>query len=445
MGRFLNKQSILSNDCIMPDDKVSRSSVPAKTGISLLADKSADSTTLEVKLGVFDKIVSYVSKVSVLFFSVLKIFVVIMLAIFVLKLIFWANSVDNGIIVHPFGTSGVGGDLDGYSIALLLSSELQRIQEIDEKATEVVFFTGSDYKDQESNIPEFSTRRTSSSRSGDGTTPQLESVSSLSEQRPTSDFSFLSQKSESLKYTISGMGTFAMGGAQFSPGNLLLVLKEIVGKSPSPITGSIQRYNSTIIIVAALEDHESDQVFTWDVRRNITGDNGSLNEQIPSMIRDLSFHIASDLGRRWQAGTYYPESWQALKYETQAQEAYLSYNRTLNISYLDLASDWALDAAQSEHSYDKPARMLSEIGFFYLENNKSDQAEKIFRNLTNIQPFLGSMGLGAVYSGEGRIGEAVTEFDKAIKLNRKSLAAWNNKGNALNRQGNYLDFVTFKI
>ena len=420
----------------MPDDNVPGSSVPAKTGKPPLVHKSAEDTTLEEKLGVFDKIEYYVPKLESLFVSGFKIFLVLLLAIFILKLIFWINTEDNGIIVQPFETSGIGERLDGYSVALLLSSELQRIQEIDAKATEFSLITG-DYKYQESNRSKVSTHKTSSIRLGDETPPQLQSVSLLSEPRKTSDFSFLSQKSESLESKITGMGTLAMSGAQFSPGNLLLIFKEIIGKSPSPIKGSIQRYNSTIIIVATLEDHKYDQVFTWDVRKNIAGDNDSLNEQIPSMIRELSFHIASDLGRRWQPGIYYPESWQALKNLTQAQEAYLIYNRTLNISYLDLASDQALVAAHSEHDYKKPVDMLSEIAFFYLENDECNQAERIFRNLTYIQPFRGAMGLGAVYRREGRYEEAVTEFDEAIKINRKALDAWNSKGNALTNQGKY--------
>jgi len=81
--------------------------------------------------------------------------------------------------------------------------------------------------------------------------------------------------------------------------------------------------------------------------------------------------------------------------------------------------------------------MLSEIAFFYLENDECNQAERIFRNLTYIQPFRGAMGLGAVYRREGRYEEAVTEFDEAIKINRKALDAWNSKGNALTNQGKY--------
>jgi len=320
----------------MPDE-VAKNGVPRKRGKSLIKDNSAENSALEEKLGFFDEIVSNAFKLEQVFFSVLKMLAIILLMLFIGILVPWITIDDSGFVVQPFETSGVGGSLDGYSIAHLLSSELQRIQNIDEKAADVVLFTGINYIGQGSERLEDITHRTYSARSIDGSAHQTQLISSLAEPKPISDYSIISLKGDSLKYTISGMGSLGIGGAQFSPGNLLLFLKEIMRRTPSPITGSIQRYNSSIIIVATLEDHKSDKLFTWEVRRKITGSDASQYEQIPSMIRDLSFQIAPDLGRLRQPEIYYPQSWQALKYQTDAQEAYISYNRTLNISYLDLA------------------------------------------------------------------------------------------------------------
>ena len=223
----------------------------------------------------------------------------------------WINSDENGFVVQSFETSGVGGNLDDNSVAHLLSRELQRIQEIDKKATEVVLSKGLDFNYEGPNVPENSTY-------GAKTAAQQQSISPFSETGQIddiSDFSFLSLKDDSFNYRLYDMGSLGIGGTQFSPGNLLLFLKGIMRKTPSPITGSIQRYNSTIIIVATLEDHNSDKFSTWDVRKDITGNSEPLYGLIPTIISDFSFHIASDLGRIRKPETYYPKSWQALKFQ----------------------------------------------------------------------------------------------------------------------------------
>jgi len=47
------------------------------------------------------------------------------------------------------------------------------------------------------------------------------------------------------------------------------------------------------------------------------------------------------------------------------------------------------------------------------------------------------MGYGLFLSGKGRYNDAIEAFDKAIKLNPNSAAAWNNKGNALKLQNRH--------
>ena len=62
----------------MPDDKVPRSSVPAQTEEPLLADKPVEKATSGEELSIFDKMVSNASKLDRLFYSSLKILVIIL-------------------------------------------------------------------------------------------------------------------------------------------------------------------------------------------------------------------------------------------------------------------------------------------------------------------------------------------------------------------------------
>jgi tetratricopeptide (TPR) repeat protein len=397
-----------------------------------------DTHTQSLKPPDANRLISALAKIENLIFLGLKIVVILLLLIMIWKMANWTIAEDKGVVIQPFDTDGIGNDLDGKSIAQLLICELQRIQEIDEQAEKIdiprdfrIFNENSDIKEDAS-----TSRYLKEHPSGGGTSNQ-ETYSSLTVSNQQSDFEFLSLKGESLKDTISGMGSLSIGGASLPAGNLLLFLKELVGSTPSSIEGSIQKYNSTIIIVATMEDHRSSDsgIISWDIRRNINADNGSLNEQIPSMIRDLSFQIALDLARKWQLKKDFPRSWESLEHLISAQEKFISFNRTGNISSLNDSKNLAIKALQADPGYNKPLGLLSKQALIGLSNNNSQYVENIFHSIKKVRTFEGAIGLGLVYSNNGRYEEAYREYEEALKINRSSKFVWLYKGNILKAQG----------
>jgi tetratricopeptide (TPR) repeat protein len=381
---------------------------------------------------------SAITTIENLFFLGLKIVVILLLLIMIWKMALWTSAEDEGVVIQPFDTDGIGNGLDGKSIAQLLSCELQKIQEIDQQAETIGI--PRDFQVYNENI---NTRIPSpispNSRNPANAerTPETETISSLAERNQQSDFGFLFLKGESLKYTVSGMGALGFGGASLPAGNLLLFLKELVGSTPSSIEGSIQKYNSTIIIIATMEDHRSSDsgIISWDIRRKIDVDNSSLGEQIPSMIKDLSFRIALDLARRWQSEKDFPRNWRSLEYLILAQEEFLNYNRTGNSGYFNRSKDMAIMAMWADPGYDKTLGLLSKEALIYLSINNSLEAEIIFRNIKKVRPFEGAVGLGFVYSKKKRYEDAYREYEDALKINRSSKTIWLNEGNVLYDMG----------
>ena len=393
-----------------------------------------------------NKFISDITTIENLLFLVLKMVVILLLLIMIWKMTIWTIAEDKGVVIQPFDTDGIGNDLDGKSVAHLLICELQKIQEIDQKAETI----GIPKDFQVDNENPYTKQAASTSpnykkpSNGEGTS-ELEAPSSLTERNQQSDFGFLFLKGESLKYTVSGMGSLSIGGASLPAGNLLLFLKELVGSTPSSIEGSIQKYNSTIIIIATMEDHRSSDsgIISWDIRRNINLNNNSFSELIPFMIRDLSFQIALDLARRWQSEKDFPRSWESLEYLILAQEEFLNYNRTGSNRDFIRSRDLAIEAMRADPGYNKPLGLLSKQALICLRDNNSLEAKKIFQSIKKVRTFEGAMGLGLVYSNDKRYEEACREYEEALKINRSSKTIWFNEGNALSYQGKLDEAIKF--
>ncbi len=135
-----------------------------------------------------------------------------------------------------------------------------------------------------------------------------------------------------LEYSLSQIGTVDVGGASISVGNLLLSMKEFLGNKANVITCSLQRYNSSMFVVAILEDHHTSKnvIMTYENEANISKD-----EQIPLLVNDLAFMIALDLGKQMSQkdGDLYPQTWQAFKYVTESRDAYNNYVTKKNNNY----------------------------------------------------------------------------------------------------------------
>jgi tetratricopeptide (TPR) repeat protein len=397
-----------------------------------------------VKPPLFKRVAIAIASIENLAFLCLKTVVFLMLLIMIWKMALWVCVEDKGVVIQPFDTDGIGNGLDGKSIAQLLGCELQKIQAIDQQAETIGI--PNDFQIDEVVIPTPNSVKSSldsAKLSGEDSAQEMEMTSSLIGSNPQSDFGFLFLKGESLKYTISSMGSLGFGGASLPAGNLLLFLKELVGSTPSTIEGSIQKYNSNIIIVAIMEDHRSSDsgIVSWDIRRNATADNNSLNDQIPLMIKNLSFRIALDLARRWQSEKDFPRSWKSLEYLILAQEQFINYNRTGILRDLDKSRDLAIEAMRTDPGYDKTLGLLSKQALIYLGNNNSREAEEIFHIMKAFRPFEGSVGLGLVYSNNGRYEEACREYEEALGINKSSKSTWLKRGKTLFYLGKFEEAI----
>lgn len=353
-------------------------------------------------------------------FSFLKIMAILLTISFMIIVAFWIFDKDEAIVVQPFETVGLEKDLDGKSLATLLSFDLQKIKNTYGTVSKI-------------------------------TVKPKNSGGNMIIPRPLEEFcitnlSIKNAPGTPLEYSISQIGTVGVQGTSISIGNLLLSIKEFLGNKGNVITCSLQRYNSSIIAVAILEDHyfSKGDIITIEYDANI-----SKEEQIPSLVNDLAFMIALELSKQRAQGEddLYPQAWQTFKYVTQGRDAYNNYvamkdiNYLDKVYYLDKGRNMALSAIKFEPGYEGSFELLSCLGFAYLEMERYDEATKIFKNITEFKPFESALGLGLIYGKQGRYAEALNALNDAVQLNPRSADAWNYKGVILSKQGNYSEAV----
>jgi tetratricopeptide (TPR) repeat protein len=332
-------------------------------------------------------------------FSLLKIIIIILTISFVIEATIWIFDRDDSISVQPFETVGIGENLDEKPLATFLSSDLQRIKNI--------YGPGLKSMNQKSN-------------SG-----------SLIIQKPLNDLyvSSISSEKNPLPYSLSQIGTIGAEGTSISIGNLLLSMKEFLGNKPSTITCSLQKYNSTVFLVAILEDHSSSKngdVLIFEDKADMAD-----NEQIPSLINDLAFNISLELSKRrdQSKGDYkYPRTIQTFKYLTEGRDAYNSYVSTRDSKDLARGLEMASLANEFEPEYGGAYELLNALGFAYLEKGNYTEATNIFQNITVFKPYESELGLGMVSFQKNNFSKALEHIDLAIQLNPQNPNAWNYRG-----------------
>lgn len=349
--------------------------------------------------------------------SILKIMVIMLLIYFLITVIPWIFDKEDGIVVQPFETVGFGENLDGKPLAILLVHDLQRIKDIYEPAQNA----------------------TANSKTEGG---------NMIIPRPFGEFFvnfnniYFNMAEDTRDNSLSQVVISAPMGTSVSIVSLLYPLKEFLGNTANTITCSLQRYNSSIVAVAILREHQSSQNYHSEHYANISN-----IEQIPSLIDDLAFKIYLELVKRTtQNEDLYPQSWLTFKYVTKGREALNNYVSMKDIcyqdkiSYLDNGRNMALSAIEFEPGYEKSFELLSVLGFAYLEVGEYDDALKIFKNIYRFKPFESALGLGLVYARQGRYAEALSAFDYALQQDsREAYAVWNYKGIILSKQRNHID------
>jgi len=306
-------------------------------------------------------------------FLICKLLIVFILvcsiAIYGWHLAHWMFYQDDAIDIQPFVIRDVSlGEDTGAAIADHLRFELVRIKQINE---------------QKINEPYVPPRLTSS----DSPTSLTGSTNLIT--TTTSIHSPPVAPSTNIDLSISQLGTVGGGGFSFSLGQILLSLKELSGNRKNAIKGSFQKYGPNLSMVAILGGsfYDNEGSMAWEVKRNSHTENSSLEELIPDMIDELAFRIvhATSKGEK-------PQTWQAFKYCTLANEAYVSYNATGNSSDLYKATSNAKLANCCEPHYYGSIELLGSL-------------EKAWNNKGN------------ELSSQKRYDEALNAYNECISLN----------------------------
>ena len=246
--------------------------------------------------------------------------------------------------------------------------------------------------------------------------------------------------SENLAYNISSVNVSG-GPVTISAGQMLLLLKKFSNHPVNTITGSIQKYESTINLVAWTGGHK---VEAWDVRKdilskNLTRDGSDIpylnkNIEILDMVRELAFRIAKDISIPEIAA----KTWMGLKLYTEALDEFNQYKEVKSdVRRLKRSKDLCIEAINAERDYEEPYKLLFDLGREYDNIGDYINAEQAFRDVIKIKKdaklFL---GLGNVLYHRDEFDEAIDVYDKAIRLKPRDTAAWSNKGRALDSKGN---------
>ncbi len=334
-------------------------------------------------------------------FTALKI-TVFTLILLTIIFIFLKIYIQKGIVILPFEIEQ-NTNISGAAIADQLTAELVRIQRVHSVKFEDLTLTltrGSFF------------------------------VSELSAETLLNNSQLIVPKTEIVEFNLVDIGDINMGIGSLSIGKLVIAFKGICPgcKPVTTIRGSLQKYGSTIVLVAILE---SRTIQSWMLELPIDKN----EEQIHEMIKNLAAMITHGL----QLSGLSAKSWEGLKHYTNALDAYYQYNLSRNLDVLSLASDYSLKAIESEKNYKNPYDLLSLLEFAYIDNERPNDAEKYCNKTIELDPSspYAWLNKGRVLDSLSRLDEAFQAYDEAIKRDPECARAWTNKGAIFEEKGKY--------
>jgi tetratricopeptide (TPR) repeat protein len=309
---------------------------------------------------------------------------------------------EQGIVILPFEISK-NENLSGIAIADQLTAELMRIPQIHNISYEEVVLT--------TNESQFSSK--------------------FSAEQSLGNLEIVVPKAEVVEFSMANIGTINTGPGSLSLGNIIIAFKNICpGSKPvTTIRGSLQRYGSTIVLVAVLE---GSKVQSWVVRQPVDNSN---EEQLQEMIRNLAYMIAHDRSQ----STISAKTWEGLKYYTEALDAYHQYKLSGNTDNLYLSSNYSLKAINSEKEYQEPFVLLASLESTYVLIGRQDDSIEYCNKTIELNPtsVYSWNNKGFALASQGKYDEALVALEKAIKLDPNLAPEWNLKGVALASQGKY--------
>ena len=385
-GNNDNKQSLISLSCALINLFIALILVASLLGLLALI----------VGIQNIEDVKEFMATFSDIMISSLKIAVVLLTFLLLAMFVRWLSKDEQGITVLPFEITIQDNTYRSEAISQFLVAELQRIIQIHDKDRHREDLSGFvPVESEKMDLPFFAPTR--------------------------------SITSENLSYNIVNIGDIGTGSISIPVGQLMLALKGIWpwGNTGQIITGSLQKYGSTISLTACLE-HQN--VCALEVHSR------GKDKQIPNLVRELSFQIAHELS----PGS--TKNWLGLKYFTNSLEAYYNYNYEKNRGDLELARENCLKAANFDPKYEKLLGLIYNLGMIYSKIGEYDKAENLMNTAITIKKDyeFGLFGLGYIYGSQGNHSKALEYFERTIDIEKHDHAAsWSNKGTALDKLSQY--------
>lgn len=272
------------------------------------------------------------------FFSTLQIGAVLLVGVLVVMLVVWLSGNDDGMRIMPF-EDATGGPSKFGGVADALAAEISRIGELHRTRVE--------------GIP----------------------VETL--KLPA-----LRTRSEDLS-ALTNVAAIGVGQTTVSVGAVLMALKRFwpIGSTAPVIAGSLQRYGSTIRLVARIEGKELAAI---DAQCSCKTD-----DDILPLIRELAFKLVVRV-----AGTATTD-WRALLEFTGAYEAFARFVRSKDVADLELAGNLSIAAHKCDSDYQHPLALLDSLANAYQNRKEYDKAEPLYRLAVQLDP------IAPVFEGRG--------------------------------------------
>jgi hypothetical protein len=289
---------------------------------------------------------------KVFLYSLLVIIASISLISLLILLICWLLR-DEGIFIQPFIVGCCDDNYNGNAMSDLLTAELIKIRNIHISATpqksEVTWrlkaknfidnFIVSAGRCMLPSIPSYYEINQEKNKQFDGSEKKRIALPNVY------------HSSENLAYNVSSVN-ISGGPITISAGQMLLLFRKISGHPVDTITGSIQKYGSTINLVAWMGGHK---IGAWDVKRDLVSrtliqvDDYDISEEsetgdIQDMVRELAFRIAREIS----VEDITAKTWIGLKFYTGALDEYNLYKAKHEIKRLKRSWELCIFAIKVE-------------------------------------------------------------------------------------------------
>jgi len=275
------------------------------------------------------------------------------------SLMFWLSR-NEGLKIQPFDTGS--SKYDGKAISGSIVVELQRIHQI---ANTINFDKN---KIKATIYPHYN--------SINSNVKNLDAISAIQTRM---DYPRLASSRGNIDSNLSSMPPISMAGTILYIGEVLEVIRNLwpIGSSNNIISGSIQNYDSSVRLIAHMEN--KGEFLTWEVSCDLTRES-----QISILIQNLAFKIAKDLWPNIVAAKS-AKTWEGFKYYIDSLDNYGHYIGTMDINYLDCARNDCIKASEVEKNFGILFDLFYYIGVAYSDERQYPKAEEMFRRSLSIK------------------------------------------------------------